>query len=299
MAILARQVQLMLLFAARLCQSLMRMALGPLIVFICDDMACTAATKGHLLSAFSLGYLTTQVGGGLLADRLGPKLVILLATVAAAGLTIASAACDTVDRLFWAQVLMGAAQGPLFPTSVSYLTRWLPPDERSSASSFLDAGITAGSLVALPFSGRLAAAVGWSATLVAWGVVSLAFAAAWALLACTDPLACAYMGRAEREHLKATVAALGGGEAAGGGAAAADARPSMGAMELLARRELWAIFAAHGAFNFGVYFVTSWSPTYYQEALALRPEEWASLVAFSLPPLLNLAVSRGAMIANG
>ena len=35
--------------------AIMRMAMGPLVVYICDDLSCDTATKGKLLSAFSLG----------------------------------------------------------------------------------------------------------------------------------------------------------------------------------------------------------------------------------------------------
>ena len=61
--VLARHVQLILLFGSRLVQSVMRMTMGPLVVFICEDtiMDCTPSSKGALLSAFSLGYITTQV----------------------------------------------------------------------------------------------------------------------------------------------------------------------------------------------------------------------------------------------
>ena len=94
------------------------------------------------LSAFSLGYVTTQLAGGVLGDRIGTKAVITLTTILAGLLTLAGGSTDSVSALWWTQVLMGAAQGPLFPTSIAYLTRWCPPAERAFVSSLLDAGIT-------------------------------------------------------------------------------------------------------------------------------------------------------------
>ena len=60
----ARHVQLGLLFGCRLVQTMMRLALGPIVVYVCEDeaMECTASTRASLLSAFSLGYILTQVG---------------------------------------------------------------------------------------------------------------------------------------------------------------------------------------------------------------------------------------------
>ena len=136
----AWEVQVYLLFGCRLFQTLGRMAMGPLLVFVCasDGYTCTARDKGALLGAFSLGYVSTQIVGGVLADRLGPRLVI------SGAILIAGVACfATPDggRLgglsgLWAiTVALGLAQGPLFPTSIAYLARWLPPSQRSFASN--------------------------------------------------------------------------------------------------------------------------------------------------------------------
>ena len=50
---LARHVQLGLLFGCRVVQTMMRLALGPLVVYVCEDeaMECTASTRASLLSA--------------------------------------------------------------------------------------------------------------------------------------------------------------------------------------------------------------------------------------------------------
>ena len=52
--------------------------------------------------------------------------------------------------------LMGAVQGPLFPTSSVYLSRWMPGkdapggDEKAWGTSMLDIGISLGSLLIIP-----------------------------------------------------------------------------------------------------------------------------------------------------
>ena len=285
---LARHVQLGLLFGCRVVQTMMRLALGPIIVYVCEDeaMQCTASTRASLLSAFSLGYILTQVAGGALADVIGPSNVILLAMILAALCTFASGAASSVEMLWLAQVITGAAQGPLFPTSVSYLSRWLPSQERALGATLLDAGTTAGSLVALPFSGRLAAALGWRWTLQAWGVATLVFAVVWRALSVEDPAQCSYITREETAHLAATIPAVEKPSAAEGhgGRRAAAARVA----RLFCRTPLWAIFVAHGAFNFVTQFVHAWSPLFYDEVLGLRPEH--ATLPLMVPPLVDLSV---------
>jgi hypothetical protein len=58
---LARRTQLYLLFASRLVQTIQRVAIGPLIVYIFEELNCGIASRAKLLSAYSLGYLSAQV----------------------------------------------------------------------------------------------------------------------------------------------------------------------------------------------------------------------------------------------
>ena len=113
--------QLYLLFGSRFVQSIMRLAMGPLVVYVCGDMACDASSRGQLLSSYSLGYLSSQIAGGALADRIGPRLVILCASALGGACTLASASARSVRALCLAQVLLGVSQGPLYPTSIAYL----------------------------------------------------------------------------------------------------------------------------------------------------------------------------------
>ncbi|CAE7827991.1 PHT4 [Symbiodinium necroappetens] len=64
---------------------------------------------------------------------------------------------------------------------------------------------------------------------------------------------------------------------------------------------LWAVFFAHIAFNYGAYYLTNWSPTYYSEVLKLTPEQAkyhlmlphvANLICKSVNPLLVRLVER-------
>eukprot|EP00957_Ditylum_brightwellii_P079460 6042555-Ditylum_brightwellii.AAC.1 len=53
-------------------------------------------------------------------------------------------------------------------------------------------------------------------------------------------------------------------------------------------RGLWAIFIAHIAFNFGAYYLTNWSPTYYKDVLGLEPID--AKYHLMMPHITNLLV---------
>jgi len=50
---------------------------------------------------------------------------------------------------------------------------------------------------------------------------------------------------------------------------------------------LWAIFSAHICFNYGAYYLTNWSPTYYAEVLMVDPAD--AKYHLMLPHVANLA----------
>lgn len=267
---------------------MLRMAMGALVIPVCDDLQCGAGTKGWLLSAHAAGYCSTQVLGGLVADKLGGKRVVSLALLLS-GLAVAwsSVAADTfgLQGIAACQVVMGVAMGPLFPASIQLLARWLPAEDRALASTALDSGITLGSLIVVPLSGELSVWIGWRFTFALFGVAMVAYALLWSRLAADSPDDCVFCDQRERDFLaKACPKAKREKEkdeaAPGGGAQAF--------VECMAYSRLWAIYGSHFTFNYAVYFVNSWSATFYLEMFGLRPEQAG--LHLSAPHMANSVV---------
>ena len=148
----------------------------------------------------------TQVPGGALADKLGAKNV-MTATLLLSGLC-----CIAVPLLagpfglmgVWCAIaFMGAFQGPMFPTSSVFLSKWMPGkdapggDEKAWGTSMLDIGISLGSLLIIPTANSIADAVGWRGTYTTIGLATVAFACAWHVLAADAPSKCWYISAAE------------------------------------------------------------------------------------------------------
>eukprot|EP00927_Polykrikos_kofoidii_P036237 TRINITY_DN30603_c0_g2_i1.p1 TRINITY_DN30603_c0_g2~~TRINITY_DN30603_c0_g2_i1.p1 ORF type:complete len:443 (+),score=51.52 TRINITY_DN30603_c0_g2_i1:136-1464(+) len=281
------QLQVWLLFGIRMVQTVLRMAMGPLIVYVCEEVECSVSDKGTMLSAFSLGYLSTQIIGGTVADRMSPRNLISVSMFLASSVTVLTPEGNAVAGLsgIWiVTVVMGIAQGPLFPASMSYLAKWLPATERSWAMTMLDSGITVGSLIALPLSGFLASTLGWRGTFRLYGVFGLCFTIVWHLLSVDEPDKCPYLSPAERDFLSKHVKSSKPNgtktkDISGPGVIATS-------LQLLSHPAVWAAYIAHVAFNFGVYFLTSWTTIYYKDVLGVRPEE--GTIHFTAPALLNL-----------
>ena len=215
-AMLARSIQCYLLCLVRVFQQLHRNVLSNALVLMTEELGLTISEKGTLLAMIPLGYILTQVPGGALADRIGAKNVMLYA------LTLSSLCCLTLPvvhlnggmyGLYGILVLMGAVQGPMFPTSSVYLARWMPkakpgePDEKAWGTSMLDVGISIGTLFIIPVVKFLVEAVGWRHTYHIVGLVSLGYCALFQIFAASSPSECSYISKAELEQLKNNIPA--------------------------------------------------------------------------------------------
>jgi len=302
-----------LLCGTRLFQQSMRNTLTNVLIYMQADMEITTAAKGSMLAAIATGYFFTQVPGGALADKLGSKNVMTLALfLSAICCILVPTAGDHfgLSGMWVVMALMGAVQGPMFPTSSVFLSKWMPkpapgePDEKAWGTSMLDIGISIGSLLIIPTVTTLADALGWRNAFRCVGFASLGFVALWVFLAASSPQECWFISQEERTFLderlskpaaKSQKAAI---TAAGGAAASTWIGMPYG---VALHSGLWAVYGCHMAFNFGAYYLTNWSPTYYKDVLGMSPHEAkyhlmlphvTNLVAKTLTPALIALLAR-------
>jgi len=302
--ILARTIQGFLLLGTRMVQQSMRNALSPLLVFMSQELQITTSQKGTLLSAIAAGYFFTQVPGGALADKMGAKNVMTVSLALSAlccGLIPTCVDSFGMSGLWFVMALMGAVQGPLFPTSTVYLSRWMPKkvaggsDEKAWGTSMLDIGISVGALLIIPVVNSLAGALGWRLTYQIIGAVSMAFVGLWQLLAAEEPRRCFYISKAELTFLEANIpkpqvkkSKVQQEDAEVDKESHSDSPGLLGIpCHVAAHSGLWAIFVAHIAFNYGAYYLTNWSPTYYAEVLKVSPAD--AKYHLMIPHITNLA----------
>uniref|UniRef100_A0A0D6R7G8 Major facilitator superfamily (MFS) profile domain-containing protein n=1 Tax=Araucaria cunninghamii TaxID=56994 RepID=A0A0D6R7G8_ARACU len=107
-----------------------------------DAAGVNQSSKGLILSTFFYGYALSQVPGGWAAQRIGGRHVLLLAFVLWS-LTIALVPLDPsrVRTLVIARLVVGVAQGFIFPSIHTVLAQWIPPHERSRSVSLTTSGM--------------------------------------------------------------------------------------------------------------------------------------------------------------
>lgn len=229
-----------LLCIARAVSAISRLSLGPLLPLLVLDLEFTLHERGQLLASFSQGYLFTQVVGGVLADRVGAKAVVVGSLfITGVGLLIAPifAAQLGARGLILTYFVIGVVNGPLFPCC-SVMLRDVPPGDRSQAMAIVDAGGTIGGCLATALCPVVATLIGWQALLRSLAVVAVSTSLLFAIKA-VNP---------------APVAAGSKQEATRGNP-----------LHLFCFVGPWALFWSHAVFNYANYFLNAWLPSMYVE----------------------------------
>ncbi len=101
--------------------------LVPLLPFIRDDFALDYTQSGLVISAFFLSYGISQLPGGWLADRIGPRILITIGIsgVALAGLLVGLS--QTYIMMIVFLVMMGVLGGGYHPSTPPLVSTVLAP----------------------------------------------------------------------------------------------------------------------------------------------------------------------------
>ena len=160
-------------------------------------------SQGTALAAFFCGYICTQLAGGLLSRRYGPKRVILTATLiwSAATLLTPGAARSSLALLFSARVVLGFGEGMLLPCLHDLVVAWVPSNERSTAAALSTSGQFVGQLVAMLVAPIVARR--WDDAFYLFGTCGVVWCACFAALVTDLPSSTRCVGDAELARIRA------------------------------------------------------------------------------------------------
>jgi sugar phosphate permease len=143
-----RHAILAVLFAAYLLCYMDRMAIATAIPFMAKDFGLSPLGMGGVLSAFFIGYALMQLPGGMLADRFGPRRVMILAIVGWSFFTVLTGLAGSLPVLLGIRVLFGASEGPFPPSASKTIALWFPPQAVGRANGLILAAVQIGAAIA-------------------------------------------------------------------------------------------------------------------------------------------------------
>ena len=233
-----------------------------------ESFGLTDVQMGVVLGAFSLGYALLQVPSGVLADRLGPRLVMTLVCAAWSLLTLATGLVRGYAALVGVRFAFGAGEAGGYPTLTRALAEWLPPGERGVANSASFSGGRLGAALAMPLVVALIETLGgWRPTFMFFGVVGLAVAGIWYVCFRNRPEEHPWVSDQETDEIRRQQAAAG--------AAGTGGYESRTLIDVASKPDLWLLMYQYVAHNFTFFFTVSWFFPYLKDAFGLTATQTA------------------------
>lgn len=273
---------------------LVRASLSVMSVSMAAELGWSKEDEGSVLSAFFYGYICTNLTGGLVCRRFGAKPVIALSVAVFSTVTflLPAAAAVSTDRLWWARVVTGVAQGPIFASIFHIYGATIPQEQRARAVAAVNACAPLGIAICYLLGPLIESHLGWRATLRAAGLSGLPWLVTWLCKMDVDPPpAMAVLGPGKD---RSPAISVKGTTTAGLSASSDSGREGEGIpWKKIATEPAFLVIAfSHFAFAWGQYVMLAWLPTYFVEALDL-PESQLGVAAVPYVLMMCSALSAG------
>ena len=213
---------------------------------------------GWLETAFIAGYTIMQFPGGVLGQRLGARRTLVLISSVALLATLTTPLAPLLlsgvvlfGVLLGAQLLLGLAQGPIFPVSTGVFEAWFRPDKWSLVQGMQSMGADFGSALAPPLIASLMTVLGWQQALAWTALPALVLIAGWAWYGRNTPAEHPGVSAAELAELDT----------------AAQQRPNSGiswrgVWLLLKDRDMLLLTVSYLCLNYAFYLLANWCVLY-------------------------------------
>ncbi|RIB21089.1 major facilitator superfamily domain-containing protein [Gigaspora rosea] len=239
------------------------------IVYMAKEFNWNHITQGFVLSSFYIGYLTTQVLAGVLADTFGGRRVLGIGAATWTLFTLLTpfSARVNIYCLILCRICLGIGEGVTFPCIVSLIIKWFPPKERSRATSSIVVSIFIGMAIALPISNMLGSSqFGWESIFWVFAIVGFIWSIIWHFYGKSDPRDYSGISKEELDWILESKSSINSKDNL--------ERYQSGSIEyvrkipwklIFSRREVWAILLGEFFNSWGFFILLNWLPIFYYE----------------------------------
>ena len=229
---------------------------------------------GVVFSVFLWAYAIGQIPGGWLADRFGPRLVLLIIVPFWSLMTAMTAVASGLTSLIGIRFVFGLAESGAFPTATRAMQLWFPKAERGIVHGVTHS-FSRFAVAIVPFLAvSIMVTLGWRWIFYLFGAAGLLWSAAFYLLYQNLPEKHARVNQEELARIR-------GRDAEG------EIKPITLHQQLATpwktifrSANMWYIAAGYCCFYYGTYFFMTWFPTYlvdYRHLSLKTVGVWASL----------------------
>ncbi|HEX8984256.1 MAG TPA: MFS transporter [Bryobacteraceae bacterium] len=247
------------------------------------EYALSNVQLGWVFSAFVFGYALFQAPGGRLADRFGPRWVILVGVIwwgvfTSATTLVPTGLALTIPILIATRFVLGLGEAVVYPSSNRLVASWIPSSERGIANGLIFAGVGAGAGVTPPLITFILMNWGWRASFYVSALIGLAAGIVWFLLARDTPQKHPWTSKRELEYIERGLPAANKG-------AAAPKSLRLGA--IVRNRSMLALSLSYFTYGYVAYIFFTWFFIYLSRVRGLNLKASA---LYSMLPFLAMAV---------
>lgn len=219
------------------------------------DLNLSPVQLGLIFSAFGWSYAVLQIPGGMLVDRVKPRILYAVMLFGWSVATCLQAVVNGFSALFGLRVLLGTFEAPSYPVNNRVVTTWFPERERARATAFYTSGQYVGIAFFTPLLVYIQASFGWRGMLFFSGAAGVVYSALWFIFY-RDPRD-SQVSAAELEYIR-----QGGGLVDAGEKTDAGTGGWSEFRHVLKNRSIWGVFVGQFCLSSILWFFLTWFPTY-------------------------------------
>jgi len=150
-----------------------RFTWAPLMGTVMTEFSINNAQAGLYMTAFFAGYCITQIPGGIMADKLQPKYILIIATLMSGVCTALMGTISGYSMGLAVRVANGLFAGVIMSSCSKIVIANFPAQERATGMGILLASPPIGILLANQIAPRLLSKVGWRSTFIYISLIAI------------------------------------------------------------------------------------------------------------------------------
>jgi MFS family permease len=170
------------------------------------DLHMDPQRAGDALGIFFWGYLLLQMPAGHLAQHWSAKRVVAILLVAWGLCSIATGLVQTATQFWVMRLVLGLAEGGVWPAVLVLVAHWFPRAERARANAYWMLCLPISVIISSPLSGWLLTRWNWRVLLIVEGALPFLWLLIWLFTIDDYPRDAAWISSEEREFLETTLA---------------------------------------------------------------------------------------------
>jgi len=168
-----------LIFLTALINFLNRLAVAVLGPVITVQLGMSNSQFAALTTSFLIAYTASQGLSGMLYDRIGTKLGFVISVVVWSLSSMAHAFARGLVSLCGLRFMLGLGEGGTWPGAAKAIAEWFPVRERALAMGICNSGTAIGSVIATPVILWIEVRFGWRITFLVIGALGLLWLILW------------------------------------------------------------------------------------------------------------------------